>query len=129
MTKEEILRGKAWTPEQRQRIERGFASYANTVGRRENPKPYKLTLLSIDEVEKEVNKMLKADAKKAEQIAKVGGVAKPIGKAARESIETLLKKAKLIGFTDEELAGCIKAMIKQRQKVIYEMKMAEIDAM
>lgn len=130
MTQEQILQAFNWSEEQKARIEAGFLAHKRTTSKKENPKPYRLTLITDVEVLKaEVNKMVETYKKREVKKDKVGGAIKAIKKDQRESINLMLSKAKALGFKDEEIAGAIKAMIKQRFQEQQDAMLAKINAM
>lgn len=116
MTKEQILAVKAWTPEEVKKIENCFKIAGNFK------RECTLTRCTPETIVAEV-------AKKMTQKTTKTGKKGTIKREARTSINTMLKKAKELGFKDEEIAGAIKAMILQRQKELHEAIIAKIEAM
>ena len=116
MTKEQILAHKAWTPEEIAKIENCFKVAGNFK------KSCTLSQCTPDTIVAEV-------AKKMQQKAQKGSKKGTITRESRASINAMLKKAKELGFKDEEIAGAIKAMIRQKQVEEMNAKLAAIDAM
>lgn len=116
LTKEQILAHKQWSKEEKEKIENCFTAAERLK------KPCKLSECTLDNIEAEVAKRMNTKSYKSAKKS-------TISKKARKGINEMLKKAKELGFKDEEIADAIKAMIQQRAKEEFERRLKEIEEM